>query len=531
MPGPWISAKDNPDFMAQRAWRTNEFFESTVYDDSGKSQGKTIWNVLGVRKESNAGFWLNCQLEVVEDGDLHWWLTKGPGKVHTRLFKVHVCQGPASKCRQNRDKKDDTFHLDYLRMLDVDDLRFRRQSWWQVGCAKGDFEKFRNLKMVLEGASRLDDPGGDEYPLPFDDVEVAEALEGEEPAAAASARPDTGRLARDLDQLKGELSKSEPKRKAARAEGAPPRRVVLKEATAPPAEAEKEAADGEADGPAWFGVRLKRNKTKEAPKKKKKIKKKKTSAEEDSSRTSTEARKKRARKKADRGPYGVGERLEFGDVGQSGSSDEEEQVFRGGVSEKRSHQLKLVEYALQKPGRLTSRLLLKMQQLLARESGTPITDLSRLNTLTPPTATSYLLTILVPTHKERLGIRLLREMRTLTAALDDIARGESARAGDILSQRLKALELQLTDNGWQRAQFLELIPPEGAGLAERSEQAMAAREQAAEAKIRQLVFGRSGWDQPENSKGKGKSKGGKGKKGQGSKHGGPGVDKTKTPVA
>jgi hypothetical protein len=66
-----------------------------------------------------------------------------------------------------------------------------------------------------------------------------------------------------------------------------------------------------------------------------------------------------------------------------------------------------------------------------------------------------------------------------------------------LTQRLKALELQLSDNGfiierrrklssgsWHRAQYLELIAPERAGLAE-DEQRMAAREQALEAKMQQ----------------------------------------------
>ena len=54
-----------------------------------------------------------------------------------------------------------------------------------------------------------------------------------------------------------------------------------------------------------------------------------------------------------------------------------------------------------------------------------------------------------------------------------------------MSQRLKALELQLNDNGWQWAQYLKLIAPEGAGLAEQEEQRMAAREQALELKMQQ----------------------------------------------
>jgi hypothetical protein len=83
---------------------------------------------------------------------------------------------------------------------------------------------------------------------------------------------------------------------------------------------------------------------------------------------------------------------------------------------------------------------------------------------------------------------------------------------------MKAFELQLNDGGWQRAQFLELIAPEGAGLAEQEEQRMAAREQALEQKMLQQVKPRPTW-QPEGKgkgdvaqKGKGKKRGRRGKR-------------------
>jgi len=79
---------------------------------------------------------------------------------------------------------------------------------------------------------------------------------------------------------------------------------------------------------------------------------------------------------------------------------------------------------------------------------------------------------------------------------------------------MKALELQMSDNGWQRAQHLEFIAPEGAELAERDEQRMAAQEQALEAKMMQQVnHPKPQWN---NNEGKGKGEGqneGKGKKG------------------
>lgn len=72
----------------------------------------------------------------------------------------------------------------------------------------------------------------------------------------------------------------------------------------------------------------------------------------------------------------------------------------------------------------------------------------------------------------------------------------------------------MSDNGWQRAQHLELIAPEGAELAEQDEQRMAAQEQALEAKMMQQVnHPKPQWN---NKEGKGKGEGqnkAKGKKG------------------
>ena len=196
------------------------------------------------------------------------------------------------------------------------------------------------------------------------------------------------------------------------------------------------------------------------------------------------------------------------DPSQSDSADE---GFHRGASDRRSHQLKLVEYSQKRPGRLASRLLVNMQQMLARDTGAPI-NLQASENLTPATVTGYLLTVLIPTHKEKLGVRLLREMRTVCASLDQIAGGQPERAADLMAQRLKALELQLVDNGWQRAQYLELIAPEGAHLAEMDEQRMAAREQATEAKMKQQVQARAPWSAEPKGKGDAKGKG-RGKKG------------------
>ena len=164
-----------------------------------------------------------------------------------------------------------------------------------------------------------------------------------------------------------------------------------------------------------------------------------------------------------------------------------------------------------------ARLLRKMRDILAREEG-PMNRGTATN-LTPSAASSYFLTVLLLQYKDRLTLRTSRELRTTAKALDLLAQGRSDRAGDVLAQRYKALELFLADQTWSRAQFLELIPPEGASLVEKDEMLMASKEQTVEQKMRATI-GTPQWRAPHKGDGKGDEKGkskgkGRGKKGRG----------------
>ncbi|CAE7652981.1 unnamed protein product [Symbiodinium sp. CCMP2592] len=75
---------------------------------------------------------------------------------------------------------------------------------------------------------------------------------------------------------------------------------------------------------------------------------------------------------------------------------------------------------------------------------------------------NWVLTVLAP---KEVPVRTLHEMKTLASSLDMTAAGRAHSA----AQRLKALELSLTDTTWNRAQFFELLDPEGPALLERDE--------------------------------------------------------------
>ena len=213
----------------------------------------------------------------------------------------------------------------------------------------------------------------------------------------------------------------------------------------------------------------------------------------------------------DRGPFGGGDIVRY----QGESSSESEAVFREAPTvPKASNQLKLMQYAKRTPGRLASRLLLKMQ--VEGAQGAVGANPADRGELTPPAAVHYFHTMIVPQLGQRLGMRAHREMRTLCTALDMLARKLPAHAADLLGQRLKAIEKSCHDGHWQAAQFLELLGPDAGGLLERDEEVFMNREHLLELKLKGFSNPRAGKD-GKGSQEKGGRKGkerGKGKGGE-----------------
>ena len=78
--------------------------------------------------------------------------------------------------------------------------------------------------------------------------------------------------------------------------------------------------------------------------------------------------------------------------------------------------------------------------------------------------------------RARAGMRTVRELKTLGVILDHLAVNQFAKAADVVSQRIKALERATHEKHWGAAQFLELLPPEGTMLLDRDEEMYLARE-------------------------------------------------------
>lgn len=203
MPGPWVSATENPGFMAGRSWTEGEIIEAVVYDNALSPQGKTLWTLVQEGKLSRSGRFLEARLVIAEDDHLNWWLRHGDGARFKNSFFLHLCKGEKTKCKEVNARKPKEFHTDRLRVLDKDDIRLRKAAWWQQSQVKAEFEKFRSELVGEEdprGAGRgLDDEFEFE---PTDDEEPR--VERKAPAAAeGSDDADDRRRRKEETQLKG----------------------------------------------------------------------------------------------------------------------------------------------------------------------------------------------------------------------------------------------------------------------------------------------------------------------------------------
>eukprot|EP00435_Cladocopium_sp_Y103_P044009 s914_g12.t1 len=518
MPGLWVALRDNPDFYRDFSIEKGCYLETTLYDSEHAEQGKGLWRVRSVEPKTRDGIWLEAKLLAVSDAHLFWWITEGPGKAKDRTFRLHLCVTLQDQCPRGRRNREEEFHTDYFRSLEAGDIVDSKVSWFKQPPAKEDVavEVAKLAGTAPRGRTRGREKraGVREGALDWDasDSDPLEALgEVEEERVnkrlAALKKQTVGEPDRGREATKVEKEKKSPHKKDKRK--AKEKKRSQKTSSL--------SADKKAKKPLWFGKRKslspRRRKGDSSDSSSSTRAKKKKPAKKDDSSSSSERKAKKKRKKADqvdRGPYGVGQKQRYdGQISLSSSSDDDDardgQVFRAGLSGTSKH-LQLQEYAETKPGRLTARLLRKMQMILAREEG-PMNHQTGQN-LTPPTATSYYLTVLVPQYKDRLNVRTNRELRSIAKALDLLAVGKADRAGDVLTQRYKALELYLADQTWSRAQFLELIPPEGASLVEKDEMLMASKEQTVESRMRATLSSQQyTWRPQQKGDGKAEEKG------------------------
>ena len=557
MPGPWVHLAENPDFFQGFSPEKGSYYESNVYDSQHKDQGRALWRILDSEPRRKDGLWTSAKLVAVTDSHLTWWLNTGPGAAYKRKFFLHFCICLEKDCRKTKRQGESEFHTDYFRTLSTEEVLEKKIPWFKDNDSKADIAQevakltggSKGGKKVAAKAKSSAAAAEVDWGLSEPEEDNDDEVSGDSPEnVKAKLRQLKAETAKESDPPGRDRGREQEKEKKKKRAKKPKRSRSRSRRGRKQRQLESESSHGIYARPRWFGKAREEttSSSSSSPTEQPGTTAKGSRPDpEDKNKSGSRAmkskkKKKKKAKRVDRGPYGAGPVQRYDGRSSDSESEDytdgqgtgEEQVFRAGASGK-SHQLQLQEYAEKHPGRLTSRLLKKMKTFLAREEA-PLNVLKGQN-LTPPVATAYYLTVIANQYREKLTLRTSRELRSLSKALDLIVQDHPERAGDVISQRIKAIEVSLADSSWLRAQHLELIPPEGASLLDKDEMVMANKEQLLDHRLK-AALGPPTWRPPAKGeigdKGKGKGKG-KNKKGRGPEQQSwtPAPDGTKPPPA
>jgi hypothetical protein len=103
-----------------------------------------------------------------------------------------------------------------------------------------------------------------------------------------------------------------------------------------------------------------------------------------------------------------------------------------------------------------------------------------------PSVVQYINSVWLGRHPPgEMGLRNLHEMKLMGEMLDQLVAGNLSRVGDLMMQRLKAIEQATKDGHWNVAQFLEVGGLGEIGLATQGEVKSAVRAQMMDYRLRE----------------------------------------------
>ena len=444
MPGPWLEPRLDDEFFKAVVFNVGELWEIRVYDDEGHGQGTVVVSVTKGLKVAREGAWIQASYVAASDQFYRWWMSEGEGARLRARGVYHICGTDAVTCTAVR-AREKPIHTDRLRSLALGDLTSPAVPWLSSPEPKAEVAAFLSARQAeADPVTRGDRDGLPAIEWPVDGVGDAEPSSG---SASSDSESEEGVVLKEkLRILQKELDGRAKKKSKQKAKKEKQKKKVdgVDRGRSPEKREGRHKDRRRSEGreerePKEKGHGAKRHKPGRralfAP------------ATEASDSGRDEPKSSRAAKE-DHGPFGAGPGVRFCEAESDGESDS---LFREAPSST-TKQMKLVRYAQARPGRLASRLLLKMHEAVSQEGGA---ESAAGGVKTPASAKPYFLGIMMTNLRDRMNLRSQRELRTLALLLDLLARGKAAaHAADLAAQRVKALEKPIQDGSWARARSI-----------------------------------------------------------------------------
>ena len=528
--GPWTGPDIDKEFASLSGWRPGDVIEGQVYHNTNDEAGTIVLVVLGTGPSERT---LECKVLACEDGCYDWYVFESGEIQNPGFYRVadgsqddghtHVGEKPVTTIFCWRVLNSNGLDPDLSVVKWLSGKRLENVSVSILECIQQVKKKATELnpessgtsgvQVPLLGAFPSDAPGDVAAELAKLRLDAKDATEeggatgkerrrakkgerkrGRAPEPDSAKEPEQGTLeskpARrsSFEELYPEVFEPRKRSRTPRREERPRSRTPRGDEKTRKKKKEtfKSRSAFESDKKADNAHRVL------TKKKRKKTKKQKE-------RTKKRARKRTSTRRSD----GSSGSLETsGTSCTSEESDTSSQLFQGAASPDggKANQTRLVDWARTHPGRLAAAQLQSMQDKVGEgEAAWDVTD-------TPASAKSYYLRVLKMGAAQG-SMRNLREMTTLCTILDHLALGRTRQAADTVAQRLKAVEMASADGHWERAQHLELAPPDQTPLTSKSEEYLVAQELKLKAKVDESTLSAGANNSASSWKGQGKDKG------------------------
>jgi len=156
-----------------------------------------------------------------------------------------------------------------------------------------------------------------------------------------------------------------------------------------------------------------------------------------------------------------------------------------------------MRYHKKYPGKLARGGLQRMEELVGQRYPAGTVPEQTLKAI----ATVYLHSNYLALHPAAaLGLRNLRELRTLASVVDHILMGNLELSLDVLFQRWKSIERAVADGAWSAARWHELIPTGDSLLVPRQEQSGATKDELLDRKLKDVLKKGSGRSEEKKKK-------------------------------
>ena len=369
----WLAGSENRERWYRFRFRPGQVIEGAVRDNDGQKQGTILVEVLEAESTDSKGHWFVGRYILASDSHLRWWMSEGDGARLAKRCRYHCCESSAVDCPEV--KKGKGMHMEKFREITQRELDAKVPAWaFGRNCSK-----VMNAYLKQRGSEPPSGPTGPDLPWRESGEEGGEDAERSESPGPSDLRKKLQEARDAVRKLEKRMAKDEKKDAKKKRDKSVDKKKRKKKSPAAGGDEKKD--------------RKRRSRTKERRRRDKRSesrrrrRRKSTSSSRSGSASShpkelfggdgsgSETAGRGGQR--DRGPFGGGDVVNFQD-----RSDSDSESFRDAPADRKAvNQLRLVQYAKKKPGRLASRLLLKMQREGAQ--GAVGADPSKVG-LTPP---------------------------------------------------------------------------------------------------------------------------------------------------